>query len=132
MCSHEKDLFDMLDQGINRQKFYNELLKQLFGEYDEIFDDECDKDEEDFDDEYDEDEEEIDYQDRFVIEYLELKARYESLHRILVKYDAGTLDFEPDSPIELLKSQAKIMGEYLYILETRAEIENIDLDLDED
>ncbi len=116
---------DNLEQAINHQKFYDELLEQLFSEHDEVFDDECDEDEEDFD-------EEIDYQDRFVVEYLELKARYEKLHRILVKYDAGTLEFEPDSPIELLKSQAKIMGEYLYILETRAEIENIDLDLDED
>ena len=118
---------DSLEQAINHQKFYDELLEQLFGEHNEVLDDE---------DEYAEDEdecdEEIDYQDRFVIEYLQLKARYNSLHRILVKYDAGTLEFEPDSPIELLKSQAKIMGEYLYILETRAEIEDIDLDLDEE
>ena len=44
---------------------------------------------------------------------------------MLVKYDAGTLDFTPSCPIELLKHQAKMMGQYLYDLEVRAEIEKI-------
>ena len=46
---------------------------------------------------------------------------------MLVKYDAGKLDFTPTCPIDLLRKQASVMGEYLYILETRAVIENIDL-----
>jgi hypothetical protein len=45
----------------------------------------------------------------------------------LVKYDAGTLGFTPTCSIELLREQASVMGKYLYILETRAEIENIEL-----
>ena len=68
------------------------------------------------------------YVDRFQAEYLQTKIRYEKLHRLLVKHDAGTLDFTPSCPIELLKHQAKMMGQYLYDLEVRAEIENIKLD----
>ena len=68
-----------------------------------------------------------DYKVRMVNEYAELKSRYEKLHRMLVKHDAGTLDFTPTCPIELLRDQAATMGRYLYILEVRAELENIDL-----
>lgn len=67
------------------------------------------------------------YVDRFQAEYLQTKIRYEKLHRTIVKYDAGTLEFTPSCPIELLKHQASTMGQYLYDLEVRAEIENIDL-----
>ena len=69
----------------------------------------------------------MDYKERMKAEYSELKERYEKLHRMLVKYDAGKLDFTPTCPIELLKKQAKAMGEYLYILEVRAEIEGVTL-----
>lgn len=48
-------------------------------------------------------------------------------NRMLVKHEAGTLDFEPTCPIELLEHQANVMGEYLHILEVRAEIENVKL-----
>lgn len=68
-----------------------------------------------------------DYKDRMLQEYRELKERYDKLHRIIVKYEAGTLDFTPSCPIELLKKQAKAMGEYLYVLEVRAEIEGVTL-----
>lgn len=70
---------------------------------------------------------ETSWQDRFKKEYAELKERYEKLHKMLIKYEAGTLDFKPNCSIELLKKQAKAMGEYLYILEVRAEIEKISL-----
>ena len=46
---------------------------------------------------------------------------------MLVKYEAGTLDFEPKCSLELLKNQASYMGNYLKALEVRAEIEKIDL-----
>ena len=68
-----------------------------------------------------------DYKERFRAEYHQTKIRYEKLHRMIVKYEARTLDFEPDCPIELLKEQAKHMGRYLYTLEVRAEIEDIEL-----
>ena len=70
---------------------------------------------------------EKDYRVRFIAEYLQLKIRYDKLHRMVVKYEAGTLDFTPDCSLELLKKQASLMGQYLYVLEMRAEIEGIDL-----
>ncbi len=68
-----------------------------------------------------------DYKQRLVKEYKELKERYTKLHTIIVKYEAGTLDFTPNCPIELLKKQASAMGSYLYALEVRAEIEKVEL-----
>lgn len=46
---------------------------------------------------------------------------------MLVKYEAGTLDFKPNCSLELLKKQKSLMGQYLNILEIRAEIEKISL-----
>lgn len=69
----------------------------------------------------------MDYKERMKNEYHELKDRYDKLHRMLVKHDAGTLDFTPSCPIDLLKAQKKAMGEYLYILEVRAQIECVEL-----
>ena len=68
-----------------------------------------------------------DYRKRFLAEYHQTKIRYEKLHRMCVKYEAGTLDFTPKCPIGLLKEQKKYMGLYLNRLEVRAEIEGIDL-----
>ena len=68
-----------------------------------------------------------DYKLRMVNEYKELKGKYDRLHRMLVKYDAGKLDFTPTCPIDLLRKQASIMGQYLYVLETRAVIERVSL-----
>ncbi len=67
------------------------------------------------------------YVNRMIAEYHKLKDKYNKLHRMLVKHEAGTLDFEPTCPIELLEHQANVMGEYLHILEVRAEIENVKL-----
>lgn len=68
-----------------------------------------------------------DYKERFVAEYLQTKIRYNNLHRIIVKYDAGTLNFELKTPILILKNQKSFMGQYLNQLEIRAEIEGITL-----
>ena len=68
-----------------------------------------------------------DYRKRFLAEYHQTRIRYEKLHRMCVKYEAGTLDFTPKCPIDLLKEQKKHMGLYLNRLEVRAEIEGIDL-----
>ena len=67
------------------------------------------------------------YKDRFRAEYYQTKERYQRLHPMIIKYEAGTLDFQSDCPLELLKRQAKAMGEYLYVLEMRAQLEEIDL-----
>ena len=66
-----------------------------------------------------------DYRERFIAEYLQTKIRYDKLHKMIVKHEANTLNFEPNCPIELLMKQAEYMGKYLYMLEVRAEIENI-------
>lgn len=67
------------------------------------------------------------YKERFIAEYEQTKIRYEKLHRMIVKYEAGTLEFTPTCPIELLKDQKRFMDEYLRCLEIRAEIEKINI-----
>jgi hypothetical protein len=69
----------------------------------------------------------MDYKARMKTEYMQLKDKYDRLHKMLVKFDAGKLEFTPTCPIELLREQASVMGRYLYILETRALIEEVDL-----
>lgn len=68
-----------------------------------------------------------DYKERFKVEYQQTKIRYNKLHRMLTKADAGTLEFTPTCPLDLLRDQKAAMGKYLYCLEVRAEIEHIDL-----
>lgn len=68
-----------------------------------------------------------DWKDRFKAEYKQLKDKYDKLHSMCIKYEAGTLDFEPNCPLSLLKEQKATMGNYLRILEARGEIENVDL-----
>lgn len=69
----------------------------------------------------------MDWKERVQTEYKQLKERYDKLHNMIVKYEAGTLEFTPNCPIDLLKEQAAAMGKYLYVLEVRAQIEDIDL-----
>lgn len=70
-----------------------------------------------------------DYKERCTAEYVQTKVRYDKLHRMIVRYEAGTLDFVPSCSLELLKRQAVAMGEYLHILEIRSEIEKFPLEL---
>ena len=71
----------------------------------------------------------MDWKERVVQEYKELKERYNKLHKMLIKYEAGTLDFTPNCSLELLKEKKMYMGEYLRVLEIRSEIEDIDLEV---
>lgn len=97
-----------------------------------------------------------DYKERFIAEYRQAKIRYERLKRFNNRIEAAQLKRanasptnwagmlgqimnvqsvtandvnEPkhDCPPELLREQQKKMGEYLHILEVRAEIEGIEL-----
>lgn len=68
-----------------------------------------------------------DYKERFKAEYLQAKIRYDKLDVMTVKYEAGTLNFTPSCPLEMLKEQKKYMGNYIRTLRIRAEIEKIDL-----
>lgn len=67
------------------------------------------------------------WQERMRFEYHDLKTRYEKLHRMVTKYEAGTLDFTPNCSLDLLRQQKRHMGEYLHDLEIRAEVEGIEL-----
>lgn len=68
-----------------------------------------------------------DYKDRFIGEYWQTKIRYDKLHDMTVRYEAGKLNFTPSCPLDLLKEQKKYMGMYLNKLEVRAVLEEIDL-----
>lgn len=68
-----------------------------------------------------------DYKERFKAEYLQTRIRYDKLDAMTVKYEAGTLNFTPSCPLELLKEQKKYMGNYIRTLKIRAEIEKINL-----
>ena len=69
-----------------------------------------------------------DYKDRFKAEYYQTRLRFEKLRTMLDKYQAGTLDFKPDCPIDLLNEQLRHMLRYLCCLEIRATIEEINLE----
>ena len=68
-----------------------------------------------------------DFKERFRAEYWQTKIRYVKLHKMVVKAEAGTLNFEPKCHMSLFHRQLGTMREMLNILEIRAEIEGIDL-----
>lgn len=63
---------------------------------------------------------------RLLKEYKELKERYSKLHKMLVEYDAKKNRMAVKN-IRIMRKQAKAMGNYLYCLEVRAKMENIEL-----
>lgn len=77
-----------------------------------------------------------DYKDRFKAEYHQTKIRYEKLKRFNTKIEAARRTSysccpakmevpKHDCPDDLLIEQQNIMGQYLHLLEVRAEIEGI-------
>lgn len=68
-----------------------------------------------------------DWKERMKEEYWFVKDKYDKLHKMLIKHEAGTLDFEPTCPIGLLYDQHDAMEAYLHCLEVRAEIEGVEL-----
>lgn len=73
-----------------------------------------------------------DYRDRMKAEYMQTKIRRDALHEMCVKYEAGTLKFEPTCSLDLLKKQETIMNQCLYMLEIRASMDGIVLDKGEE
>lgn len=61
-----------------------------------------------------------DYKARFVGEYLQLRIRYNGLRKMLIKLEAGTLEFTPTCDSTILENQAYYMENYLRALEVRA------------
>lgn len=70
-----------------------------------------------------------DYKERFKAEYNQLAIRYKGLKIMLDKWDNGTLQFEPTCPRSTYNMQIKAMADYLAVLEARAVMENIMLDI---
>lgn len=68
-----------------------------------------------------------DYKERFKAEYWQLRERLRNLAELLNKWDAGTLDFTPTCPREILDEQYAVMDKYLSILFHRAAIESVTL-----
>lgn len=66
-----------------------------------------------------------DYKKRLFGEYLELKERYNKLDNMIVKYEAGVLEFELTCPISLLQRQRNFMWGYLKVLKDRIDIEGV-------
>jgi hypothetical protein len=72
-----------------------------------------------------------DYRERFQAEYLQTKERYERLKRFNNTIETAELignEVKHDCPLSLLRRQQSVMGEYLHILELRAELENVELE----
>ena len=70
-----------------------------------------------------------DYKDRFKAEYYQLAIGYKGLKAMLDNWDNGTLQFEPTCPRSTYNMQIKAMADYLAVLEARAVMENIVLDV---
>jgi hypothetical protein len=69
-----------------------------------------------------------DYKDRFKAEYYQVKIRYEKLKAMLIQWDKGELEFTPTCSRAQYEIQKKAMLDYISTLETRAAIENIELE----
>lgn len=79
-----------------------------------------------------------DYKERFKAEYYQTKIRYEKLKAFNTKIEAArrtqfscqgaVVDLpKHDCPDDLLLEQQTAMGQYLHILEVRAQIEGVEL-----
>lgn len=72
-----------------------------------------------------------DYKERFKAEYFQLKIRYDKLMNMCDKLDAKELDFTPTCPRDMYVDQLNAMGSYIKVLQQRAELENVDLSMEE-
>lgn len=72
-----------------------------------------------------------DYKERFKAEYFQLVIRFEGLKKMIEKWDKGLLDFKPTCPRSTYNMQIKAMADYIAVLEARAKIEGIELDVEE-
>ena len=79
------------------------------------------------------------YQQRFKAEYYQLVIRYYrlkemleewELKEMLEEWDNNKIEFTPTCPRSTYNMQLKAMVDYIAVLEARAVMEDIDLDLD--
>lgn len=67
------------------------------------------------------------YQERFLAEYHQLRIRYLKLKEMLENWDKGMLTFEPTCTRATYNFQIRAMGDYLAVLEIRAQLEGIEI-----
>lgn len=65
--------------------------------------------------------------DNLVAEYRDLLVKRADLGEILDKYESGTLEEELSCPIELIRWERMILGDYIYALEMIAKYEGVNL-----
>ena len=70
-----------------------------------------------------------DYKERFKAEYQQNVIRYQKLAAMLEKWDKGKLEFEPVCPRSTYNMQIKAMTDYIAVLEARAVMEGISLEI---
>lgn len=73
-----------------------------------------------------------DYKSRFIAEYDQLKERYKRLKTMCSTWDREGIEglgFAPTCPRELYEVQLKAMSDYISVLEDRAELEKIELNV---
>lgn len=70
-----------------------------------------------------------DYKKRFRAEYQQNVIRYQKLVAMLEKWDKEELKFEPVCPRSTYNMQIKAMTDYIAVLETRAVMEGISLEI---
>lgn len=68
-----------------------------------------------------------DFKDRFRAEFAQLEIRYQKLGILLMQIENHLCEFEPKSPVQLLRIQHQIMYQYMQVLKKRADAEGIDL-----
>lgn len=70
-----------------------------------------------------------DYKERFKAEYAQVVIRYQKLKAMLYKWDNGELNFQPTCPRSTYNMQIKAMTDLIAVLEARAVMEGVDLEL---
>lgn len=69
------------------------------------------------------------YKERFKAEYMQLLIRYRGLRSMLEKWDKGELTFSPTCPRSTYNMQITAMTDYMAVLEARAVMEDVNLDM---
>lgn len=70
-----------------------------------------------------------DYKERFKAEYQQVLIRQQKLKTMLMKWDNGELNFTPTCPRSTYDLQIRAMNDYVAVLEARAVMENVDLNI---
>ena len=70
-----------------------------------------------------------DYKERFKAEYMQAVIRYKKLANMLEKWDKRELPFTPTCPRSTYNMQIRAMTDYIAVLEARAVMEKVDLEV---